>query len=131
LQSARHSGAIFSGEFAAKFGPDPFDIEEAQLKERQSRELLALIEERIGGAKAEDSSQPERKRFSALVTSKSAARKLEEFVEARGIGFTEFAIQAGTTDRTIRKFRKTGRVRRDIFHNIAKVMGLKVEDLLK
>jgi hypothetical protein len=129
LQSTRLKGLSIIPAFS--FGPDPFELEEAQLREKQSRELLALMEERTAVLKAEDSNQPEKKRFSGQVASKSAARKLEAFVESKGMGFTEFAIQAGTTDRTIRRFRRTGQVRRDIFQNIAKVMGLKPEELLK
>jgi hypothetical protein len=127
IESSCHGG--FAIGIAGDLGIiDPFNLEAAKLKEKQSRELLALIEERM--ADAEPRPQ-EKKRFSGTVTRASAARKLEAFIESQGIGFTEFAVRVNTTDRTLRKFRKTGKVRRDIFNNIAKAMGLKPENLLE
>lgn len=72
-----------------------------------------------------------RKRAPISVRSESAARKLEEYVEANGIGYTEFANRVPTTDRTLRNFRRTGIVKRDVFEGIAKAMGITKETLLK
>ena len=69
-------------------------------------------------------------RLPSTITSPSAARKLEAYVQGRGIGLTEFATQIGTTDRTLRSFRKTGKIRRSIFEGIAKAMGTTKESLL-
>jgi hypothetical protein len=74
---------------------------------------------------------PEKPRLSSTVTSIAAVRKLNEFLAMKGIGLTEFAGHAQTTDRTLRSFRKTGKVRRNIFDNIAKAMGTTKDDLLK
>lgn len=71
-----------------------------------------------------------RKRLPSTISSPSAARKLEFYLEKNGIGLTQFAIQAGTTDRTLRNFRRTGKVRRAIFSEIAKAMGTTKETLL-
>ena len=60
-----------------------------------------------------------------------AARRLEKYLEATGIGVTEFAGLAETTDRTLRNFRRTGKVERGIFDSIAKAMGVTRDDLLK
>lgn len=73
-------------------------------------------------------SAPER--LSSRVTSLVAAKKLEDYLKAKGMGLTEFATRAQTTDRTLRAFRKTGKVRRDIFENIAQVMGVTKDELL-
>lgn len=70
-------------------------------------------------------------RLTATIECPSAARKMEAYLKSKGIGLTEFAIQAQTTDRTLRTFRKTGKVRRDIFDNIAKTMGTTRDALLK
>ena len=70
-------------------------------------------------------------RMSSVVKSPDAARKMEAYLIANGIGLTQFAITAGTTDRTLRNFRKTGKIRRDIFEGIAKAMGITKEALLK
>lgn len=59
-----------------------------------------------------------------------AARKMEEHVQTRGITMTQFAIEVGTSDRTLRKFRNTGRVKKSIFADIAKAMGITKESLL-
>jgi hypothetical protein len=56
---------------------------------------------------------------------------METYLREKGIGQTEFAIQAQTTDRTLRNFRKTGKVRRDILASIASAMGTTKEKLLK
>jgi hypothetical protein len=72
-----------------------------------------------------------KKRLSAMVESPIAARRMEAYMTAKPIGQTAFANQVGTTDRTLRSFRATGRIRRDIFFNIAKAMGLKVDELVK
>jgi hypothetical protein len=71
------------------------------------------------------------KRLAATVTSTSAVKRMEAYMESNGIGQTEFAGKAGTTDRTLRAFRKTGKVRRDIFDSIARAMGTTREALLK
>lgn len=114
IESARRRGLHFASlEVAAILGSDPFDLEAAKLKEKHSRELLALIEEKMADEMPTVSHPPEKKRFSGTITSPSAARKLEAFIESKGIGFTEFATRANTTDRTIREFRKTGKVQLD------------------
>lgn len=70
------------------------------------------------------------KRLRATVTSPVAARRMEAYMESHG-GQTKFAIKVGTTDRTLRSFRRNGRVRPDIFDAIAGAMGTTPEELLK
>lgn len=70
-------------------------------------------------------------RLSSTITCPSAARKLEQFLTAKVISVPKFAEKAQTTDRTIRSFRKTGKVRRSIFENIANAMGITKEELLR
>ncbi|MCL4850048.1 MAG: helix-turn-helix domain-containing protein [Bryobacteraceae bacterium] len=74
---------------------------------------------------------PAKKRMSASITSEIAARRLEYYLQTSPISKTEFATAAGTSDRTLRKFRNTGRVRLDILKNIAEAMGKTVEELVK
>jgi hypothetical protein len=71
------------------------------------------------------------KRMPATITSPIAARRMESYMASKGIGQTEFAVQIGTTDRTLRTFSKTGKVRRDIFNCIAQAMGTTKAELLK
>jgi hypothetical protein len=70
------------------------------------------------------------KRAPSTVTSLSAAQKVEDYVIKKHSGMTEFAIQAGITDRTLRSFRKTGKIRRSLVEGIAKAMGITKEELL-
>ena len=70
-------------------------------------------------------------RLAATVASLAAARRMEEYLEVNGIGQTEFAIRVGTTDRTLRRFRKSGKIRRSIFEVIAAQLGVSREELLK
>jgi hypothetical protein len=72
-----------------------------------------------------------RKRLPITITSPLAARRLETFLKDKGIEQTAFATQVGTTDRTLRRFRETGTIRRDIFEQIANGMGLTKEQLMK
>lgn len=71
------------------------------------------------------------KRLRSTVFSLAAARRMEAYMESNGIGQTEFAREVDTTDRTLRSLRRTGRVRRDIFNNIARAMKTTPEELLK
>jgi hypothetical protein len=59
-----------------------------------------------------------------------AVVKLEAYLLRTQESLTEFAGRAGTSDKTLREFRKTGKVRRYIFDGIAKAMGLTREQLL-
>jgi hypothetical protein len=71
------------------------------------------------------------KRLKPTIYSPTAARKMEAYLEENGIGLTEFATKIGTTDRTLRSFRSTGRIKRSIFDEIAKGMGVNRDVLLK
>jgi hypothetical protein len=84
-----------------------------------------------GGNEARELARARSRRLRATITSPSAARQMEAYLDANGIGQTEFAAKVGTTDRTLRAFRKTGKIRRDIFDQIAVAMGTTREILLK
>jgi DNA-binding Xre family transcriptional regulator len=71
------------------------------------------------------------RRLRATVSSPIAATRMENYLKSKGMGQTDFAATVGTTDRTLRSFRKTGRVRRDILDSIAKHMGTTKEALLR
>jgi len=71
------------------------------------------------------------KRLPSTISSPLAARRMESYLESNPMKRSAFAVQAQTTDRTLRSFRKTGKVRTDIFKNIAKAMDITPEALLK
>jgi hypothetical protein len=72
------------------------------------------------------------KRIPGTIESRIAGRRVARFIsQTSGMTQTQFAIKSNTTDRTIRSFLKTGKVRKDIFRDIAKAMDILPEDLLK
>ena len=73
---------------------------------------------------------PKPRRASATVTNAPAARRMQDYIESMGLGQEEFARSAQTTARTLLSFRKTGKVRRDIFDDIARAMGLTRDQLM-
>jgi lambda repressor-like predicted transcriptional regulator len=102
-------------------------------KEAQSKPPLPPeVQEQIDVAPHEPGALAPAKheRLSASISSPRAAEKLVAYLVKHGIGLTAFAIQAQTTDKTLRSFRYTGKVRRDIFDSIAKAMGTTKEALL-
>lgn len=73
---------------------------------------------------------PKKKRMPVTVSSLLAARRMESFLAAKGVGQTEFATVLGITDRTLRAFRRTGRIKRETFNKIAIEMGTTREKLM-
>jgi len=65
------------------------------------------------------------------VHSLDAVRRIEAFMDAKGLTQTEFAIRAKTTDRTIRKIQKTALIKRTMLADIAEAMGITKEELLR
>lgn len=63
--------------------------------------------------------------------SPQAVRAVMTYMQERGWGITQFATQAGTTDRTLRKFLKSSKMRRSSFEAMAERMGLSTEQLLR
>lgn len=69
-------------------------------------------------------------RFPRTITSPIAARRMEAHITNAGLGQTEFATKARITDRTLRTFRRTGKVDRQTLDQIAAAMGTTRELLL-
>jgi hypothetical protein len=128
---------------AGQHGCKPEDVTWNQLRLGISELVKTYPRIHISGASlrshvADETSPPKsaspassKARLSGQIDCPAAARKLEAYLKANGIGQTDFASQAQTTDRTLRSFRTTGKVRRDIFESIAKAMGTTKEELLK
>jgi len=95
------------------------------------RELINSRMPRPSLTSSQDQPETKRERLKGTITSLLAARKMEAYINAKGMTQTEFAIQAQTTDRTLRSFRKTGNVRKSILDSIAKAMGKTREELLQ
>jgi hypothetical protein len=106
------------GEYASAYSASGIDI-------ASGSPLLVMAMTAARGA------HPQSPRLSSQITSPSAARKMEAFMEDNALNQTEFAIQANTSDKTIRKFRQTGKVKRSILTGIASAMGITKEELLR
>ncbi len=70
-------------------------------------------------------------RMPSTVHSPVAVRRIEAFMDAKGLSQTEFARRANTTERTIRKIRKTAIISRSMLAAIAEAMGISKEKLLE
>ena len=113
-------------------------IETALLEQTEARLVAAMtdrVKTRLANAAAPADAgatlkEGKPKRISTTIHCPKAARKMEDYIVKKGLDQTKFAIRAGTTDRTLRRFRKTGRIKRAIFEDIAKAMGTTKETLL-
>jgi hypothetical protein len=110
---------------------------EAAMEERTMARLATAVVDQVKSrfATAPTDASPtlkegKPKRISTTIHCPKAARKMEDYIAKKGLDQTKFAIKAGTTDRTLRRFRKTGRIKRAIFEEIAKAMGTTKEALL-
>jgi hypothetical protein len=82
------------------------------------------------GHRAELGKKAPRKRMSRTLGSPEALRVVTDHLEQTKLTDTQFGNQFDTTDRTVRSFRSTGKMRRSNFEAMAKSMGLTTEDLL-
>lgn len=71
------------------------------------------------------------KRLPSTIGSPGSVRRLDEFLLQKGFGVTEFSVLADVNERSVRKFRSGGKIRRDIFEAIAKAMKLTKDEFLK
>jgi hypothetical protein len=99
-------------------------IKRVQRRNKPVKKIAArLVESPLADAATSESS---RSIFSPI-----AAKRMEAYRKSKGIGLTEFASQVGASERTIRRFRKVGKLRLSIFGDIARVMKTTKEELLK
>jgi DNA-binding Xre family transcriptional regulator len=84
------------------------------------------------GGEAQETPNDTRKkrRLTPSIDCPKAARRLEKHLSDKGIGLNKFAVAVGTNEKTLYRFRKSGKVHRDIFEAIAREMGITKEDLL-
>lgn len=71
------------------------------------------------------------KRLPRSIGTPAAVNAAVRYMEARGLTETQFGNQFQSTDRTVRSFRKSGKMRRSTFEAMAKSMGLSIEQLLR
>ena len=80
-EKARLSTTGILGQMFVNLGPDPLDVEAAELKEKQNNELIALVEERMASAghvpKGKTQSAPESIRANAETFAPESHLKVE------------------------------------------------------
>lgn len=124
--------ALVRRTLADQYGCEPEEVTTKQIIFEVSGLLpfYPAIELVPSKPQTEENPLPAKIKLTPTISSPTAARKMEAYIQANGMGLTQFAIKAQTTDRTLRSFRTTGKVRRDIFESIAGAMGLTKEELL-
>lgn len=98
---------------------------------KSDQELESIKQLTLGLARLLDVPQTDTKRLSGTITSSIAARRMEGYLELHNLGQNELALQVGRSEKTLRNFRKTGKVRRGILAEIAQAMHTTAEELLK
>lgn len=68
-------------------------------------------------------------RLTGIVDSPVAASRTESHLRKKNILQRDFAIAVGCNERTLRRFRRNGKIRRDLLVSIAREMGLTLEQL--
>ena len=71
-----------------------------------------------------------RKRIGRSIHSIKAARRMEDYIEAKGLSQTAFAEAVKADQRTLRRFRNSGTVDKSVAQRIAEVMGITLDSLL-
>lgn len=78
---------------------------------------------------APTSAQPKR-RIPRSIQSKSAVKKLEDYLNNKGLSQTEFAVRINVDQKTLYRFRATGKVGKPVAQAIAQAMGITLEELV-
>ena len=71
------------------------------------------------------------KRLPQSIGTPEAVNAAMAYMGSKGLTETQFGNQFQSTDRTVRNFRKTGKMRRSTFEAMATSMGLTIEQLLR
>lgn len=90
----------------------------------ESAEGLPPVEDRQGSAVAGQAAD-------RSVGSQAAVNAVHDYLAAKVLTLTKFGIQFETTDRTIRRFLRTGKMRRANFEAMATAIGITADQLLR
>lgn len=71
------------------------------------------------------------KRLPRSIGTPEAVNAAVEYMQSKGLTETQFGNQFQSTDRTVRSFRRTGKLRRSAFKAMAESMDLTIEELLR
>ena len=90
---------------------------------------LAAAVSAVGSAAL--STKPPRQRMSRSLGTPEAVQAVTQYLQHTQMTDTQFGNQFQTTDKTVRKFLNSGQMRRSNFEEMAKSMGLTIEQLLR
>jgi len=93
-------------------------------------ETLATAVGAVGISSAASGERP-RKRMSRSLGTPEAVKVMTEYLQLTQLTDTQFGNQFQSTDRTVRSFRASGKMRRSTFEAMAKSMELTTEGLLR
>jgi hypothetical protein len=69
-----------------------------------------------------------KRRIPRSIHSESATKKLEDYLNAKGLSQTQFAIRINVDPKTLYRFRTTGNVGKSVAQAIAQAMGITLEE---
>lgn len=129
LEAVRREGLISLGEITATFGPDPFEVEAAKLKKRQSKELLALVRKRIKASAEAKKKLPD---LEPLRIPQTRKEFVQHILDQKGWSILDWANEANVSHVTAAAYlhgkTKTYRSTR---MKLAKALGIPVAELPK
>lgn len=117
------------GEATWGFGPNPLDVEESELRERQSSELIALLNEEIELSKARQTKLPDVEPPFIPVTRRSFVQKI---LDEKGWSILDWANEAEVAHATAMDYLQDKTTPyRSTRLKLANALGVAVEELPK
>lgn len=94
--------------------------------------LLMMVRDATQNAQKQASTIPtqtaSKRRIPRSIHSESAAKKMEDYLNVKGLSQTQFAIQINVDPKTLYRFRATGKVGKPVAQTIALAMGITLEE---
>lgn len=129
VEAARERSLPFSEMAVVFVGPNPFDLEAAKLKEKQSRELLALIEERMAASAQTEVKLPALEPPTIQLTRNEFVQRI---LEEKGWSILDWANEAGVSHVTAAAYlRGKTKTYRSTRVKLAKALGVLIAELPK
>ena len=95
------------------------------------KEISLYVSEQLTADLGHQEASSRQEAFPRSVDNKKAADRVREHIDKSGLTQTQFAGKAGMTDKTVHKFLKTGRIKRNKLDDIAKAMNTSPTELLQ
>ncbi|MDR3773278.1 MAG: helix-turn-helix transcriptional regulator [Terracidiphilus sp.] len=89
--------------------------------------LLMMIAAAGRGAHLQPSNVRSGKRIGRSIHSDKAARRMEAYIQEKGITQTQFSVAVNADTKTLYRFRRTGKVEKSVAKRIAEAMGITLE----